>query len=60
MGAAETYLAEESVGRAWREREREVITDNHFSVSQERKISEALECPILILEKDLRIVSKMT
>lgn len=60
MGAAETHTWRRKVWGGRGEREREVITDNHFSVSQERKISEALECPILILEKDLRIVSKMT
>lgn len=60
MEAAETRAWRRKVWGGRGEREREVITDNRFSVSQERKISEALECPILILEKDLRIVSKMT
>ena len=52
--------AEESEGEGIRREEEEVFTENHFSVSLERKVSEAPECSILILGKDFRIVSKVT
>ena len=51
------WLAADSEGRALGERK--VIAGDHFSALLER-VSEAPDHPILILEKDFTVVSKVT